>query len=215
MEGAPSTSSPAASSPSFSEPPSSIGGGSGFTVDFGFDNVPAPTPAPIPVPASSTGSEEPFNFDLDAGSSNPAAVGTVALEPELPAQGLAPEPIPAPPLAQPVASARLTLKRGGMSTNESFTFGPGAVVGRFDPESGPVDVDLAPLPEASYVSRHHAEFRFDAGNNQWFVRDMGSRNGTFQRAGGQGVFSRLSAETPIESGDEISLGNARFEFQTL
>lgn len=102
-----------------------------------------------------------------------------------------------------------------MNTSEVFRFGPGSIVGRFDPESGPVDVDLAPLPEASYVSRHHVEFRYDSGADAWFVKDMGSRNGTFWRAGGQGAFGRLSGEQAVQSGDEIALGNARFEFKSL
>jgi pSer/pThr/pTyr-binding forkhead associated (FHA) protein len=74
-------------------------------------------------------------------------------------------------------------------------------------------VDLGPLPEASYVSRHHAEFRFDGST--WFIRDMGSRNGTFWRSGGQGAFSRVAGEQQLASGDEIALGNARFEFKTV
>lgn len=181
-----SSAAPAASpTPSPAAPAPSNSSGTGFTVDFGFDDA-------SPAEAGEAGS---------AGS-------TVALEPLAPQHAA-----PAPPV--PGISAQITLKRAGALTSEIFAFGPGSIVGRFDPDSGPVDVDLAPLPEASYVSRHHVEFRHDAGNGQWFIKDLGSRNGTFWRAGGQGAFSRLSDEQAVQSGDEIALGNARFEFQSL
>lgn len=186
-DAAPSAPTPPASNPA---------GGSGFTVDFGdFGDAPA---APIaPEPPAAPANNEPFDF---------GAGGTVSLEKAEPAPEPAPEPL------APARSASITLKRGGALTNEKFVFGPGSIVGRFDPESGPVDVDLAPLPEASYVSRHHVEFRYDEGNDSWFVKDMGSRNGTFWRAGGQGAFSRISQEQKLQKGDEIALGNARFLF---
>ena len=171
--------------------PPSNNEGAGFTVDFGNEfGAESSAVAPIILDAPA------FEF-TDSES-------TVVLDKsDLP---------PTPTAATPTDSAHITLRRGGALTNESFRFSSGAVVGRFDPDSGPVDVDLAPLPEASYVSRHHAEFRRDAGNGQWFVRDMGSSNGTFWRAGGAGAFSRLSGEQEVNAGDEISLGNARFEF---
>ena len=108
--------------------------------------------------------------------------------------------------------ATLTLKRGGTLTEEKFVIGAMASIGRFDPESGPVDVDMANLPEASYVSRHHAEIRGD--ENGWHIKDLGSRNGTFVRAASGGAFTRVQGEHAIHDGDEISLGNARFEFRT-
>ena len=164
--------------------------GAGFTVDFG-DNT----------PASNNDLDEP---EFDFAPPEPRVV--------LEKSEAAPAAMPVGAPIEAKGSARITLRRGGALTGESFSFGSGAIVGRFDPDSGPVDVDLAPLPEASYVSRHHAEFRHDAGSGQWFVRDMGSSNGTFWRAGGAGAFSRLSGEQPVSAGDEISLGNARFEF---
>lgn len=180
--------------------------GAGFTVDFG-DNAEA-APAQTDE-ADDVFGDDPFSF----APAEPA----VSLEKETDFTESAPPAAPtpaAPATMQPGNSAQITLKRGGALTDEVFPFGPGAIVGRFDPDSGPVDVDLAPLPEASYVSRHHVEFRFDGGQNQWFVQDMGSRNGTFWRAGGQGSFARLSGEQVLETGDEIALGNARFVFQT-
>ena len=183
-------SAPAASVPQIA-PASNSGDSAGYNVDFGNefgDN----SATPVDVDAS--------NFEFSG--SEP----TVVLDKS--------EPVatPAPAAATATDTAHITLRRGGALTNETFRFASGAVVGRFDPDSGPVDVDLAPLPEASYVSRHHAEFRRDGGNNKWFIRDMGSSNGTFWRAHGAGAFSRLSGEQELNAGDEISLGNARFEF---
>lgn len=182
--------------------PAASNDGAGFTVDFGEGSSDADNSF-----AAADGSEPDFEFA--------PAESTVVLEKSDPAptaSSTAATPSPMATPAAPTAMAHLTLRRGGALTNESFRFGSGAVVGRFDPDSGPVDVDLAPLPEASYVSRHHAEFRRDAGNDKWFVKDMGSSNGTFWRAGGAGAFSRLSGEQELNAGDEISLGNARFEF---
>ena len=176
--------------------PSASDEGAGFTVDFGAQND-ADNEAPIEL--------DKMNFEFASGAAS--GEPTVVLD----KFDAAPNAATAPASVS-VTMAHLTLRRGGALTSETFRFGSGAIVGRFDPDSGPVDVDLAPLPEASYVSRHHAEFRRDAGSGQWFVKDMGSSNGTFWRAGGAGAFSRLSGEQALNAGDEISLGNARFEF---
>jgi pSer/pThr/pTyr-binding forkhead associated (FHA) protein len=48
------------------------------------------------------------------------------------------------------------------------------------------------------VSRHQAEIRLQ--DNQWFVRDLGSGNGTLLNG------RRLSGMAPIKRGDEISFG---------
>ena len=125
------------------------------------------------------------------------------------------EPATVPPATSPTSastasgSAKLILKRGGAPTGDVFSIGASATVGRFDPESGPVDVDMANLPEAVYISRHHAEINLRDG--QWMVKDLGSRNGTFvKNASG---FSRVTNETALANGDEVAFGNARFEFQ--
>lgn len=186
-------SAPAASGPQSAPAISSASDSAGYTVDFGNefggDNAVA-----TPVNADES------NYELSAS------------EPSVVLDKSEPVVTPTPVAATPTDTAHITLRRGGALTSETFRFASGAVVGRFDPDSGPVDVDLAPLPEASYVSRHHAEFRRDGGNDKWFVKDMGSSNGTFWRAGGAGAFSRLSGEQELIAGDEISLGNARFEF---
>jgi len=98
-------------------------------------------------------------------------------------------------------------------SQEVYSLGSGpSVLGRFDPETGPVDVDLGPLPEAVYVSRHHAEIWRDA-SGEWLIKDLGSGNGTFVCDAGQRQFRKVSGDQPIKDGDEIALGNARFEFR--
>jgi pSer/pThr/pTyr-binding forkhead associated (FHA) protein len=118
-------------------------------------------------------------------------------------------PVPQP--ATPPAGARITLKRNGLLA-ESFAIGHLAVIGRFDSETGPVDVDLGQLPEAIYVSRHHAEIQRDASGG-WAIKDLGGANGTFVRPKGESKFQRISGEQAIHDGDEFALGNARFEFR--
>jgi pSer/pThr/pTyr-binding forkhead associated (FHA) protein len=116
-------------------------------------------------------------------------------------------------VATPGAAARLTLVRGGVATSESFVIGKKVIVGRFDVESGPVDVDLSGVPEGAYLSRHHAEiWRHEDG--RWLAKDLGSQNGTFVRSDASGQFRRVTTEEVIADGDEIAFGNARFEFHT-
>jgi len=120
---------------------------------------------------------------------------------------------PSPKTPESTSGARLTLRRGGALSEEVFSLGRGpSIIGRFDPETGPVDVDLGPLPEAVYISRHHAEIWCD-GSGQWFVKDLGSGNATFVCAAGERQFRKTAGEHPIKNGDEIALGNARFEFR--
>ncbi|BCM92105.1 oxoglutarate dehydrogenase inhibitor [Abditibacteriota bacterium] len=201
--------------------------------DFAPEAAPTPdasSPVPDPAPVEAAGND-PFagsdwNFDLNK---TPAVEEPVAPTPEpeappvdasplpnaiesAPTQVIEPAPapvIPTPTPTVPTGSAKLVLKRGGAPTGDVFTIGPSATVGRFDPESGPVDVDLAQLPESVYISRHHAEVNLRDG--QWLVKDLGSRNGTFvKNAAG---FTRVTGETPVANGDEVAFGNARFEFQ--
>ncbi|RYX83770.1 FHA domain-containing protein [bacterium] len=196
--------------------------------DFAPEAAPTPdatSPVPSPAPAEAAGND-PFagnewNFDLNKGTTpsveaqpedtTPPADTPVVPE-SAPTQVIdAIPPVPVAPVAPvaPVGSAKLVLKRGGTPTGDVFTIGASATIGRFDPESGPVDVDLAQLPESVYISRHHAEVNLRDG--QWQVKDLGSRNGTFVK--NSAGFTRVTGETPIQNGDEVAFGNARFEFQ--
>ena len=189
----------------------------------------SPTPAPVEAAGNDPFAGSEWNFGPDLGSASHAtpAIETPPVEstPDVTPVSVPIESAPAqvieqatPPVGVPTpvapsggGTATLTLKRGGAPTGDVFTIGPSATVGRFDPESGPVDVDMAQLPEAVYISRHHAEIHLRDG--QWIVKDLGSRNGTFvKNAAG---FSRVTGETPVQSGDEVAFGNARFEFKTV
>lgn len=105
--------------------------------------------------------------------------------------------------------AMITVKRGGVATEEVFTFLPPAVIGRFDPSVGPVDIDLGGLPEGAYVSRKHARITCEDG--VWRLSDMGSSNGTFVL---REDFEQVE-EAEIEDGTEFALGNARFVFHVI
>ena len=110
----------------------------------------------------------------------------------------------APPAC--ATTARLVLKRGGAETDIAFPVATSAIIGRFDPSVGPIDVDLAELPEGQYVSRKHAKIACDGA--AWTVQDLGSSNGTFVL---KDDFEKVdSAE--LTDGQEIALGNARFVF---
>jgi pSer/pThr/pTyr-binding forkhead associated (FHA) protein len=160
--------------------------------DCGTELKAAPPPQPQPPPTP------PPSVSAEAGQQKPSH----------PPGGQA---VPSPSTS--TVQGKITLRRGGVLTSESFVFGARVVVGRFDVESGPVDVDLSPLPESSYLSRRHAEIWSD-DSGKWFVKDLGSQNGTFVRLKGSDQFQRVTQEQAVGDGDEIAFGNARFEFRS-
>lgn len=99
------------------------------------------------------------------------------------------------------------MKRNGVETDMTFEFRPPATVGRFDPTVGPVDVDLASLDEAQYISRKHA--RITLSEEGWLLEDLGSSNGSYVL---RGDFERVES-SPLVDGDEVAFGNARFVFR--
>ena len=163
-------------------------------MELGKGSQPAATHPPAPAPPASPAS-------APSGSSQPPAA---------PPEPAAP---PKPPAQAVTGLAKLTLRRAGALTSESFPLGEHVTIGRFDAETGPVDVDLGPLPEGAYLSRHHAEIWRD-GSGKWFIKDLGAQNGTFVRPDKSTKFQRVTQDQPISDGDEIAFGNARFEFRT-
>ena len=119
-----------------------------------------------------------------------------------------------PGASSPVTNPRLVAKRHGAVTAEEIPLqGDRLVVGRFDPESGPVDIDLSGIPEAGNLSRHHAELYREA-DGQWYVKDLGSTNGVFVKRPDSSTFSpRIITPSPLTPGDEVAFGNARFIFR--
>ncbi len=111
--------------------------------------------------------------------------------------------------------ARLVGMRFGAPSGEEFPLlAQRLVVGRFDPETGPVDLDLSSALENAHISRQHAELYREA-DGRWFVKDLGSANGVFVKAGGDATFGpRITAPRQLSDGDELAFGNARFVFKT-
>ncbi|MBA4292249.1 hypothetical protein C0431_04700 [bacterium] len=103
---------------------------------------------------------------------------------------------------------RLIVKRAGAETDIEFGFSCPAVIGRFDPSVGPIDVDLGELEEGSYVSRKHAKITEAEG--VFSIHDLGSSNGIYILRGDD--FERVT-DAELADGDEIALGNARFVFR--
>jgi FHA domain/zinc-ribbon domain len=113
------------------------------------------------------------------------------------------------------AKASLSMKRGSVATGDIFYIGTHVIVGRFDAETGPVDVDLGVFPESAYVSRHHAKIHCDE-SGAWFLTDLGSNNGTFIWTEPDKSKRMQSGESiAIKDGVEFAFGNARFVFHVL
>ena len=171
--------------------------GAEYCEDCGASLSAAPPAAPPVPPAVSASSHE-----APPATEAPAATAPVSA----PAPG---------PTAAPAGQPRLVVKRYGALTGEEIPLlGERLVVGRFDPETGPVDIDLSSTPETQHISRQHGELYREAGG-QWFVRDLGSTNGVFVKGASDASFGQRIAEPrPVGDGDELAFGNARFVFRT-
>ena len=114
--------------------------------------------------------------------------------------------------AETTIQAELHRLRGGEPTGTVFAVTSPCIIGRYDPNVGPVDVDLTPIQEGPYVSRRHAELRYEGGH--WILKDLGSSNGTFILSE-SGCFTRITEETTLKNGDHIAFGNAQFLFRCV
>jgi serine/threonine protein kinase len=116
--------------------------------------------------------------------------------------------------ATPAASTKPTARLIAKAENLKFEMlGDRAVIGRvLDANSdGAIDIDLNPLRQSSdRVSRRHAEIV--KRGDQFFVRDLGSLNGTF--IVGRGRLGR-DQMYPLKDGDQMMLGNAILEFRKV
>ncbi len=156
--------------------------------------VPDPTPIPPPDPNPSIPS--------------PVSNSLLQNDQEVP-KSLPPIPIPIPNSG---LNAKLIYKQADGS-KEFILDGSSAIVGRFDHDTGPVDIDLEGFPGEETVSRSHAEIYFEG--TQWKVKDIGSTNGVFIKHLGQSRFgARITMPETINSGDEIAFGKIRFIFQS-
>jgi hypothetical protein len=118
-----------------------------------------------------------------------------------------------PPIINTFTKAKLTSKQTNAPIPE-FILDNNAIVGIFDPDTGPVEIDLETFFGGETVSRNHAEIYQELGT--WKIKDLGSTNGVFIKPPGQPRFSaRITIPTPLNSGDEIAFGKVRFLFQTI
>jgi pSer/pThr/pTyr-binding forkhead associated (FHA) protein len=105
------------------------------------------------------------------------------------------------------------MRYGAPTGDEIPLFGQRLVVGRFDPETGPVDIDLSESAESGHISRQHGELYREA-DGSWMVRDLGSTNGVFVKSGDASFGPRITAPRALKDGDELAFGNARFIFKS-
>ena len=88
-----------------------------------------------------------------------------------------------------------------------------AIIGVFNSNSSPIDIDLQPFPGSDTVSRQHAEIYQE--NGVWKIQDLGSTNGIFLKPSGQRRFgARITQPEVLNIGDEIAIAKIRFLFQT-
>ena len=171
-----------------------------------------PAPGAIPtVPPTSSSSSAAASPAAPSGTGSSGQAASSASPAT--SQGAAPGASPSAGGSQ--AQARLLAVRYGAPTGDEIPLvGQRLVVGRFDPETGPVDVDLSESAESGHISRQHGEL-YREGNGSWMVRDLGSTNGVFVKGEGEASFGpRITAPRPLQDGDEVAFGNARFIFKT-
>ena len=107
------------------------------------------------------------------------------------------------------ASARLiVLGTSELSAQFSLNQTGESLIGRVDPNRGiRPEVDLSKYDPAARVSRRHA--RIVAQDNQYFIEDLGSANGTFLNGS-----NKLTQGKPqiLTTGDELKLGETTLKF---
>ena len=112
-----------------------------------------------------------------------------------------------------VNTGRLIAKQANTPISEFPLDSNNAIIGRFDSDTGPVDIDLEGFPGEDTISRNHAEIYYEG--NQWKIKDLGSTNGVFIRRANQNRFeARIIRPEVIYPGDEIAIAKIRFLFQS-
>jgi FHA domain len=185
-------------------------------------SMPVMTPAITTDPAPNATAVDAATAAPVADASSVAPVVSPEVVPDVPsateidasvaAAAAAIVPPPAAPGTAP-ANARLLPRQFGALGNNAFPLnGTRLSVGRFDPSTGPVDIDLSGMPGESHVSRRHGEMYLE--NGKWMVRDLGSTNGIYVKHPGDASFGpRLQSPQELTNGDEIAFGNVMFVYQ--
>lgn len=151
--------------------------------------------------------------ELEIPAPSATVIQPVIPEPEIPSPPSDPIPTsPTPTLATTATTAKLISKQPNSPVPEFMVEGS-SLVGIFDPDIGPVEIDLEEFPGGETVSRNHAEIYPEGGD--WKVKDLGSTNGIFIKKSGQTRFgARVTTPETINYGDEIAFGKVRFMFQS-
>ncbi|NEQ38294.1 MAG: FHA domain-containing protein [Okeania sp. SIO3I5] len=106
---------------------------------------------------------------------------------------------------------KLIPKQVGAPISEFIIDNNNAIIGKFNPDIGPVEIDLDGFYGDNTVSSTHAEIYFK--NNQWQIKDMGSTNGIYIKPTGKTRFGyRMNKPEILNSGDEIAIGKIRLLF---
>jgi pSer/pThr/pTyr-binding forkhead associated (FHA) protein len=100
----------------------------------------------------------------------------------------------------PYSGPRLELA----ATGSIFKLGDRVVVGREDPR---LEIDLEGYPDSKFISHHHAQLT--RVNDQQYVEDLGSSNGTYvnNRKLGSGQIE------PVTAGDVIRFGKLEMTYR--
>lgn len=143
----------------------------------------------------------------------PIAAPTQKNQPIYPPQNITQPTFPSfPSFPSTTTTARLISKQPNPPVAE-FTLEPSNLIGIFDPEMGPVEIDLEVFLGSDTVSRHHGEIYLEGG--VWKVKDTGSTNGIFIKPAGQARFNaRITTPETLNPGDEIAFAKVRFVFQS-
>lgn len=186
---------------------------------------------PMPEPMTSDPtviSKQPENLTVTTGTMTEAPVyEPTTYEPETSEPVMPPDvygsstvhtsPIPSVPTSTTTSVAtgvfaRLIPRQVGAPVPEFVIDNGSAIVGIFDPDTGPVEIDLEGFSGDETVSRNHAEIYQEGAI--WKVKDLGSTNGIFIKPAGQSRFaSRIMTPTAIHDGDELAIAKVRLLFQ--
>jgi len=109
-------------------------------------------------------------------------------------------------------TARLIPKQAGSPVPEFILDSSSAIIGKFDADTGPVEVDLEGFHGDETVSRNHGEIYLEGG--QWQIKDIDSTNGIFIKPAGMTRFGpKITRPSTLNPGDEIAIGKVRLLFQ--
>jgi serine/threonine protein kinase len=109
--------------------------------------------------------------------------------------------------------ARLVFLNKQAGVTREFTLKSNNVIGKYDPDLPPVDIDLGGFSGSDTVSRKHAEIYREG--DRWKIKDLGSTNGVFIKHSGQTRFSpKITTPETLINADEVAFGGVKFSFNT-